>query len=49
MTDQREQQIESYLQQSKRMLRRMIYPRTTERIGKMIAELERELQLDREK
>jgi hypothetical protein len=49
MTALREQEIERRLEQSKRLLRGAADPTTTERIGKMIGELEREIQLDKEK
>jgi hypothetical protein len=45
----REQEIERRLEQSKRLLRGAADPATTERIGKMIGELEQEKQLDKEK
>jgi hypothetical protein len=49
MTVLRKQEIERRLEQSKRLLRGAADPATTERIGKMIGELEREMQRDKEK
>jgi hypothetical protein len=49
MTTLREHEIERRLEQSKRLLKGAADPTTTERIGKMIGELEREIQLDKEK
>jgi hypothetical protein len=49
MTVLRAQEIERRLEQSKRLLRGAADPTTTERIGKMIGELEQEIQLDKEK
>ena len=49
MTPLRDQEIERRLEQSKRLLKGAIDPTTTERIGKMIGELEQEKQLDKEK
>jgi hypothetical protein len=48
MTALREQEI-CRLEQSKRLLKGAADPTTTERIGKMIGELEQEKQLDKEK
>ena len=49
MTALREQEIERRLEQSKRLLRGASDPTTTERIGRLISELEQEKQLDKEK
>jgi hypothetical protein len=49
MTASREQEIERRLEQSKRLLNASADPTTTERIGKLIGELEQEKQLDKEK
>jgi hypothetical protein len=49
MTASREQEIERRLEQSKRLLRGAADPTITERIGKIIGELEHEKQLDKEK
>ena len=48
MTILRDQEIERRLEQSKRLLRAATDPTTSERIGKMIGELEPEIQLQRE-
>jgi hypothetical protein len=45
----REHEIERRLEQSKRLLKNAFDPKTTERIGRMINELEQEIQLDKEK
>jgi hypothetical protein len=37
------------LEQSKRLLKGTVDPTTTERIGRLIGELEQEIQLDKEK
>jgi hypothetical protein len=49
MTAERGREIERRLEQSKRLLRVATDPTTSERIGRMIGELEREIQLDRER
>jgi hypothetical protein len=49
MTALREQEIERRLEQSKRLLQGTVDPTTTERIGRLIGELEQEIQLDKEK
>jgi hypothetical protein len=49
MTALREQEIERRLEQSRRLLRGAADPMTTERIEKMIGELEQEIELDKEK
>jgi hypothetical protein len=49
MTDLRALEIARRLEQSKRLLKAAADPTTTERIDKMIGELEQELQLDKEK
>jgi hypothetical protein len=49
MTALREQEIERRLEQSKRLLKGTVDPTTTERIGRLIGELEQEIQLDKEK
>ena len=49
MTALREQEIERPLEQSKRLLQGTVDPTTTERIGRLIGELEQEIQLDKEK
>jgi hypothetical protein len=49
MTDERDREIERRLEQSKRLLRAAIDPTTSERIGRLIGELEREIQMDKEK
>ena len=49
MTALREQEIERRLEQSKRLLRGAADPTTTERIGRLIDELEQEKQLDKVK
>jgi hypothetical protein len=49
MTALREQEIERRLEQSKPSLMGAADPTTTERIEKMIGELEQEKRLDREK
>ena len=45
----REQEIERRLEQSKRLLQGTVDPMTTERIGRLIGELEQEKRLDKEK
>ena len=49
MTALREKEIERRLEQSKRLLKGTVDPTTTERIGRLIGELEQEIQLDKEK
>jgi hypothetical protein len=49
MTALREQEIERRLEQSKRLLQGTVDPMTTERIGRLIGELEQEKRLDKEK
>jgi hypothetical protein len=49
MTRIREEEIERRLEQSRRLLRGAADPTTTERLYKMIGELEHEKQLDTEK
>jgi hypothetical protein len=49
MTALREQEIERRLEQSKRLLKGAVDPTTTERIGRMIGELEQEKKLDKER
>jgi len=49
MTDERDREIERRLEQSKRLLRAAIDPITSERIGRLIGELEREIQMDKER
>jgi hypothetical protein len=49
MTAAREQEIERRLEQSKRLLKGAVDSTTTDRIGKMIGQLENEKLLDKEK
>jgi hypothetical protein len=49
MTVLREQEIERRLEQSRRLLQGTVDPTTTERIGRLIGELEQEKRLDKEK
>jgi hypothetical protein len=49
MTAARQQEIERRLEQSKRLLKGAADSATTERIGKMIGELEKEKLLDKER
>jgi hypothetical protein len=49
MTDERDREIERRLEQSKRLLRAAIDPVTSERIGKLIGELELEQRIEKEK
>jgi hypothetical protein len=49
MTLVRQQEIERRLEQSKRLLKNAADSATTDRIGKMIGELENEKLLDKEK
>jgi hypothetical protein len=49
MTAARQQEIERRLEQSKRLLKGAADSTTTERIGRMIGELENEKLLDKEK
>jgi hypothetical protein len=49
MTALSEQEIERRLEQSKRLLQGTVDPMTTERIGRLIGELEQEKRLDKER
>jgi hypothetical protein len=49
MIQSRKEELERRLEQSRRLLRSAVDPTTSERIGKMIGDLEQEIQLDKEK